>query len=240
MGLLDFFNFFRKRARDVGSAPDDQAPAHGWDAITNAFERLYPGQTNPAHRAPLVYRMHDLSEDAPAFDGISAYEASEYWHFVTFGLTELYDKQNQGDDTSGFGYEFTLRLPKVSDTPPPWAFDFLEAIGKQVWRGATFAKGHTIKTGPLDGRPDTRQTAVLVVRDPSFPHPLDSPNGRFEFLLLLGVQDEVRQRVLRAYERGDGGANWEASTLAELRDQDPNLVTPIRTVGEWGEGKGPG
>ena len=63
---------------------------------------------------------------------------------------------------SGFGYELTFKLPKRSDSPPLWAFAFLEAIGKSVWDGAKLGPGHTIKTGPLDGRASTREISVLV------------------------------------------------------------------------------
>jgi hypothetical protein len=232
MGVLDLF---KRKKRETASNPEEAGPAHGWDAITNAFEAIYPGRTNPVHRAPLVNRMHDLSENAEAFDGVSAYEADGFWHFVTYGLTELYGKENEDSLVSGFGYELTFRLPKTSGSPPPWAFDFLEAIGKQVWNGATFAAGHTIKTGPLDGRPDTRETAVLVVRDPSFAEPLETPNGQVDLLLLLGVDDDYRNRVLAAYEASGGEGGWEASIVDELREQNPDLVTPIRTAGEWGE-----
>ncbi len=116
MGLFDIF---KKKARPASSTSeagsDDAPPALGWDAITRAFEAVYPEQTNPVHRAPLVYRMYDLSENAAAFDGISAYDAGDHWHFVTFGLTELYTKENPDLAVSGFGYEFTFKLPKPSE-----------------------------------------------------------------------------------------------------------------------------
>jgi|SRR5688572_3725034 suppressor of fused len=231
MGILDIF---KKKAPSPGTSHQQDEPAPGWDAITSVFEAAYPGQTNPVHRAPLVYRMHDLSESAAAFDGVSAYDAGDHWHLVTYGLTELYGKENKNSDVSGFGYELTFKLPKVSGAPPPWAFDFLEAIGKQVWKGAEFAAGHTIKTGPLDGKPGTRETAVLVVRDPLAPHPIETPNGRVELLLLLGVEDEYRQRVLAAHDSGNAPSGWEASVVGELSTENPNLVTPIRSDGEWG------
>jgi len=176
--------------------------------------------------------MHDISENAAAFDGISAYDAGEYWHYVTYGLTELYGKDGEDPSVSGFGYEFTFKLPKLSEKPPAWAFDFLEAIGKSVWKGSVYAAGHTIETGPLDGRPNTRETAVLVVPDPTFPAPIASPHGQFELLLLLGVEDEYRQRVLAAHEQSD--TDWAAPVIAELRERNPNLVTPIQTQGQFG------
>jgi suppressor of fused-like protein len=230
MGILDFF---KKKARtEEGHEQAEAAP--GWDAITRVFDAAYPGQTNPVHRGPLVFRMHDLSENAAAFDGVSAYDGGDYWHFVTYGLTELYGKGNGDPKVSGFGYELTFKLPKVSAAPPPWAFDFLEAIGKQVWKGLELGAGHTIKTGPLDGRPGTRETAVLVVRDALAPDSIATPNGRVELLLLLGIEDVLRQRVLAAYESKPASSGWESSIVAELRNGNPNLVTPIRSQDAWG------
>jgi hypothetical protein len=235
MGLFDLF---KKKARPASSTteapPDDAPPALGWDALTRALETVYSGQTNPVHRAPLVHRRFDLSESAAAFDGISAYDAGDHWHFVTFGLTELYVKEAPDLAVSGFGCELTFKLPKLSEAPPPWAFDFLEAIGKSVRNGAILGPGHTIKTGPLDGRASTRETSVLVVRDPSFPEPLDTPNGRVELLLLLGVEDHCRQRVLAAHQAHGAENGWEVATVTEIRARNPELVTPIETQGEWG------
>jgi hypothetical protein len=232
MGVLDLF---RKKKRSKDSTPAEKSPAYGWDAITSAFERAYPGQSNPAHRAPLVLRMHDISENAVAFDGISAYDAGDHWHFVTFGLTELYDKVNKNSEVSGFGYEFTFKLPRVSDSPAAWAFDFLEAIGKQVWKSEPFAAGHTIRTGPLDGRLTTRETAVVILPDPSIPQPLETHNGRVEFLLLVGVENEYRQRILAAHKDSGLSIDQGGALLEELRAKDSRFVTAIHTVGEWGE-----
>lgn len=232
MGFLDIFK--SKKSTSPPGPPDQDAPAHGWEAITGAFEALYPSQKSPPHRAPAIHRMHDLSENAAAYDGMSAYDAGDFWHFVTYGLTELYGKENEDAGVSGFGFEFTFRIPKLGESPPLWAFDFLEAIGKSVWKGAAFAPGHTIKTGPLDGRADTPLDAVLVIRDPAFPQPIESPHGRFDLLQLIGVEDSYRQKVLTAYEESDSGG-WEAQVVAELQAANPDLITPIRTQGEWGE-----
>ena len=43
----------------------------GWDAITRAFEKLYPEQTDPLHYAPII--SWRLGGEDP-LDGISVYE----------------------------------------------------------------------------------------------------------------------------------------------------------------------
>jgi suppressor of fused len=202
---------------------DTSAP--GWEAITRVFEELYPGQDHPLHRAPLIKHMDDISQDAAALDGISAYDAGDYWHFVTYGLTELYGKVCDDPARSGFGYEFTFKLAKGRGKPPEWAFQMLETVGKRVWQGGVFAKGHTIKTGPIDGRNETAETALLVLRDPAIPAPLATPHGSVDLLLLLGVKEELCQRVLAAYEQSGGQPGWEEAVVEDLRARNPQLVT---------------
>ncbi len=219
MGLFDIFK--RTPKTETLTAEDTAPPALGWEAIETEFTRLYPGQTNPAHVAPIVYRMHDISENAAAFDGVSAYDGGTFWHFVSFGLTELYVKESESPEWSGFGYELTFKLAKDGDAPPEWAFEFMEAIGKAVWKGQVFAAGHTIKTGPINGDPETKQNAVLVVRDPAIPEPISTPHGKVEFLLLVGVPDEVRRQVLQG--------EVEASAVAEQATGTAELVTRIET-----------
>ena len=81
----------------------------GWDAITNECKRVYKNQDNPIHYGTLI--SWDLGGDDP-LEGISVYESEEYYHFVTYGLTELYDKSSSNKDVSGYGMEFTLKLKK--------------------------------------------------------------------------------------------------------------------------------
>ena len=35
-------------------------------------------------------------------DGISVYNGGDYFHFVTYGLSELYEKQNGNPERSGY------------------------------------------------------------------------------------------------------------------------------------------
>ncbi|MBQ7838981.1 MAG: suppressor of fused domain protein [Lachnospiraceae bacterium] len=84
--------------------------APGWDAISRAFEKRYPGQTRPAHFG--TYASFKSKEAGP-LDGISVYNGGEYLHFVTYGLSELYEKQNGNPGRSGYGFELTLKLKKA-------------------------------------------------------------------------------------------------------------------------------
>ena len=52
--------------------------------------------------------------DGGKFAGVRVYCAESpqpHWHFVTFGLTDLGDKDSPDPDHSGYGFELTCRVP---------------------------------------------------------------------------------------------------------------------------------
>lgn len=74
--------------------PDDDAP--GWDAITDRAETFYPG-IEPVHQG-----MAGVVFGSP-LEGLSAYRGSSWWHFVTYGLTDLFTKESADQEWSGWG-----------------------------------------------------------------------------------------------------------------------------------------
>ena len=58
----------------------------GWDAITAAFEKLYPGQEEPRHFAALI--PWRLGGNDP-LQGVSAYDGGDFFHLVSYGLSDL-------------------------------------------------------------------------------------------------------------------------------------------------------
>lgn len=81
----------------------------GWDAIDEEAKRVYPDQDNPKHYAALIKWI--LGGPDP-LDGISVCDGGDYWHFVTYGLSELYEKESEDKNWSGYGMEFTFKLKK--------------------------------------------------------------------------------------------------------------------------------
>ena len=82
----------------------------GWDAIDAAFDKMYPGQDNPIHFGTLI--PWRLGGPDP-LQGVSAYDGGDYFHLVTYGLSDLYEKEGSDPEYSGYGLEFTLKLRKV-------------------------------------------------------------------------------------------------------------------------------
>ena len=105
MGLFD--KLLKKKEEPAPA--EETVCTDGWDAITEEFERIYPGQTKPKHYATIIKWI--LGGNDP-LDGISVYDGGDFWHFVSYGLTEIYGKETEDKEVSGYGYELTLKLKK--------------------------------------------------------------------------------------------------------------------------------
>ena len=81
----------------------------GWDAIEKRCHEVYPDQLKPKHYGTII--SWALGGNDP-LEGISIYDGGDYWHFVTYGLSELYEKVSKNKELSGYGMEFTLNLKK--------------------------------------------------------------------------------------------------------------------------------
>jgi hypothetical protein len=168
---------------------DDRYPvkAPGWAALDVALQALHPGQVPHQFASKTAY---DPGSPSP-LPAISVYEGDGHWHYVTYGLTELFDKTSAQADVSGFGFELTLRLPRAAgeETPPAWALRLLQGIGRFVLAGhGPLDTGHVVDLGgPLvEG---SGLTGVVLVPDPSLGK-LPSPHGSILFLQLFGLTGE--------------------------------------------------
>jgi hypothetical protein len=169
---------------------DDSAP--GWDAIDAALAELY-GDREPDRHYGTVMRW-SLGGDDP-LDGLSAYKITDegpaHWHVVSYGMTELYDKESDDPDESGWGFEFTMRVAcdPEDDEPPAWALNFLQNIGRYVFNtGNVFAAGHHMNiNGPIALDHDTKIRAIAFSDPPKLPVEVESPHGTFGFLHVVGI-----------------------------------------------------
>jgi hypothetical protein len=193
--------------------------APGWDAINGVLAQLYDG-IEPTHWA--TKQPWSLGGPDP-LDGISAYPRTDpvpHWHYVTYGMSELYEKEWDTPDESGWGFEFTFRLVcRPTDTEPPvWPAGFMQNLARYVFQsGKWFEPGHTIKAnGPSAAeRPDSTINAVGFVIDPEL-GTVDTPNGSLQFLQIVGL-------TMPEYRVAQGG-NLLAM-LSELAPRLPLFVT---------------
>ncbi len=195
-------------------------PAGGWDAIDRRLRLIY-GDQEPRHYGTIIgYRLGGPDP----LDGISAcprLTPAPHWHFITYGFSELYEKETDDPEVSGYGFELTFRLARrPSDVEPPsWVLSFLQNLARYVFSsGNVFEAGdHLNLNGPIALEEDTRITAVAFRRDPEL-EPADTPNGRLEFLQIVGLTDD-EFLATRAWNTG--------GIIELLAREEPLLVTHL-------------
>lgn len=90
--------------QDIGWLPALKADNFsGWDAIMGEFARLYPFPEQEGER---------LSSGRTDHRCVCSFFGDDTIHFVTLGLSELFEKESTDSDLSGLGVELTLRLKK--------------------------------------------------------------------------------------------------------------------------------
>ena len=207
MGIFDKFHKNKKTENKEIAEPS----AMGWDAITAEFERIYPDQTNPKHYGTLI--KWALGGKDP-LDGISIYDGGDYWHFVTYGMTELYEKEEGNDGISGFGYEMTFKLKKDNYTDEEGELKcicgILQAIARITFNNSEifqpFEFLYTGQTTGIDAYQKSNITGFICVPDTSV-NTIDTPNGRVAFLTFIGMTDaelktlDTLQSVKDIYEK---------------------------------------
>ena len=205
MGLFDKFKNTKKEEKEKINAP-------GWDAIDAKCKEIYPGQENPKHYGTII--SWRLGGSDP-LDGISIYDGGDYWHFITYGLSELYEKETNDREYSGYGMEFTFKLKKDNYKDEEREFRCICGILQQIAR-VTFEKGEIFKpyeylyTGQKEGIDADRQsniTGFITIPDNKF-QKLITPNGKVEFVEFIGATDselkavtEKRITVKELYEK---------------------------------------
>lgn len=170
---------------------DDSLP--GWDAITARCLEFYPGQNGPMHYGTMI--KWDMGGPDP-LDGISIYDGGDYWHFVTYGLSELGRKRSSNPDVSGYGLEFTFRLKKSccvdKDKEIANVCVILQALARMTFvQGEVYKPFEYIYTQQTQGIDDAHVsliTGFITAPDSKF-QSIDTPNGKVQFVELIGATD---------------------------------------------------
>lgn len=182
--------------------PGDADGTAGWDAINQALSGLYGSQ---AARHYGIASSWTLGGEDP-LDGISVYWAAlprPHWHYVSYGLSELYGKDSDDAALSGFGFELTFRLAAMegedaASAPPVWPMNLMQNLARYVFgSGNAFQAGHSLNAnGPISLDRPTCLRHVVFMPDPQL-EPRDTPNGHLQFLQVVGVADEEADAMLR-------------------------------------------
>lgn len=156
--------------------------------------KVYPNQTSPKHYGTLI--KWNLGGNEP-LDGISIYDGGDYWHFVSFGLSEIYEKESSNKDISGYGMEFTFKLKKSNFTNLESELKNICGIFQQLAR-ETFVNGEIfnpyeyIYTGQKEGidvEQKSKITGFITALDSKIEE-IDTVNGKVRFVELIGATND--------------------------------------------------
>lgn len=197
----------------MSGGPTEHEP--GRAAIDRALDALYPNSRD--------YRMGllpDASGAPPPLAEVVAYRCASprpHWHYVTYGLSEIEEKQSEQPELSGFGIELTLRLEDPSEAPPTWPINLLRWLAERVWNdGSPYGDLHSM---PLpDGMLDAVSAGVdgLAFAVDAALGTARTSNGSVTFLQVVGLTAGEYQlmgrwdgrRVLDALGREPPGLLW--------------------------------
>lgn len=179
---------------------EEELNMNGWNTIEESFSKLYPDQENPLHYGTLI--SWQLGGNAP-LEGISIYDGGDYWHFVTYGLSELYEKETDHLDISGYGMELTLKLKKTNfsdeESELKGIYGILETIARLTFtQGEVFLPYEYLYTGQTQGidvEMKSLITGFITIPEPML-NEIDTPNGKVKFVEFIGVTDAELQAII--------------------------------------------
>ena len=171
--------------------------ALGWEAIDAEFNRIYPDQPNPLHYGTVIKYM--LGGPDP-LDGISVYDAGEFWHFVSYGLSELYTKESEDPEYSGYGIELTFKLKKSTNDEEEIknGCGLLQYVARYIFQTGKVVLPeeyiYTKQTEGIDAQQNSNLTGFLTAAD-DLANTIDTPHGKVEFVTLIGATDAELRSV---------------------------------------------
>lgn len=195
MGLFDKF---KKKNELLDNEQNEEIEAPGWDAIDKLCDKVYPTQKNPKHYGAMI--KWRLGGNDP-LDGISVYDGG-CWHFITYGLSELYEKESEDKEWSGYGMEFTLKLKKDHYENEEDEIRCICGILQSIAR-ITFTQGelfnayeylYTGQTTGIDSKGTSNITGFITIPDDKFVE-INTPNGKVRFVEFIGVTDNELRAI---------------------------------------------
>jgi len=191
----------------------------GWDAISAALRAVH-GPGEPLHwAAPIPYILGGRDP----LQGIDVYRVDDpaHWHYVTYGMSELWEKETDDPEVSGWGLEYTIRVARAPDdtSAPGWPVGFLNNLARYVIEsGNEVVAGHHFDlNGPIALGVDTAIRAGAFTVDAALGS-IETPNGGVTFVQAVGLTlDELA--AARAWDT--------AKVLALLQARDPLLITDL-------------
>lgn len=165
---------------------------------------------------------------AEPLEAIAVFSSSAeqpHWLYVTYGLSDLNEKESEDPNLSGYGFELTFRLRAKTDedAPPQWPCDLLNSLARTVFQFSSALKpgaAHVLD-GPIETGSDIRIHAFTIVCDPELTT-IKTPNGDVSFLQIFGLTLDELDSLTRCHH--------ELFLEAAKSRLSPLLITDLNRV----------
>ncbi len=141
-------------------------------------------------------------------------EPVPHWLIVSQGFTDLWDKETDEPDVSGWGFELTCRTPApTEDLDFGWVLHWMQHIADYLAESSSMIEaGHHMPMA--EPRHDADLSSIVFVEDIAL-QPTMSRHGAFGFLQMVAV-NPVELASLQA---------WHSESFVDLmKERDPLLL----------------
>lgn len=198
----------REQKEDEGTTVAKETHRYGIDAIENEVKRIHPLWENARYYTPKTAWESGGTEP---LEQISIHKEEDYFHFITYGLTELHDKESKDQTKSGFGTELTLKLKRgeyknQSEERKELLYIalLLQKFAKYIiqensivkpYEDTYLVKGSSLRKNiGIDIAGTSNIVAFITVPDKDL-QSLDTPYGRVDFIALIGITKKELQAI---------------------------------------------
>ena len=128
------------------------------------------------------------------------FRSGEFWHFVSYGLSELYTKECEDPEYSGYGIELTFKLKKSTNDEEEIknGCGLLQYVARYIFQTGKVVLPeeyiYTKQTVGIDAQQKSNLTGFLTAAD-DLAKPLDTLHGKVEFVTLIGATDAELRSV---------------------------------------------
>lgn len=190
------------------SSPAIETHRYGMDAIENEVKRIHPSVWSVRYYTPKIPWESGGTEP---LEKISIHKEEDYFHFITYGLTELHDKESKDQTKSGFGVELTFKLKKREYKDQAEEQKellnialLLQKFAKYIIQENSIVKPyedtylvegiHSRKNVGIDIAGTSNIVAFITVPDKDL-QSLETPYGRVDFIALIGITKKELQAL---------------------------------------------
>ena len=201
---------------------EDESYSPGWQAIDDAFEKLYPGQ-QPDHFGTLITSRAILGGEE-YLDGFSVYTSPKgYKHLVTYGMTVLYgDEEAFGGEWNGWGYEMTMKLREDCTENCKWAIAMMSNLARYTYKTSKFFEPNQYVKGDGTSLHIGEDSMITALLNDTEAEPQMSVYGKTEFMQLVGITESELQAIM------EDNSNIKKLIECMKADGNEDLVTDMR------------